>query len=67
LQQSWIPSCSGPHATGPPGSAGPAEVYAALRLGALLVAAGELPDPLPPQIEELARRYFELYPPEVKA
>jgi hypothetical protein len=30
------------------------------------VAAGELPDPLPPQIEELARAYFDLYPPEVK-
>ena len=38
-----------------------------MALGALLVAAGELPDPLPPQIEELARAYFELYPPEVKA
>jgi len=44
-----------------------AEVYAALWLGALLAAAGELPDPLPPPIEELARRYFEAYPPEVKA
>ena len=47
--------------------AGPAEVYAALWLGALLVASGELRDPLPPPIEELARRYFEAYPPEVKA
>ena len=37
---------------------GPTEVYAALWLGALLVAAGELPDPFPPPIEELARRYF---------
>lgn len=46
---------------------GPSEVYAALFFGALLVAAGELPDPMPPQIEELARAYFELYPPEVKA
>jgi hypothetical protein len=44
-----------------------AEVYAALWLGALLVAAGELPDPFPPPIEELARRYFELHAPEVKA
>jgi hypothetical protein len=44
-----------------------AEVYAALWLGALLAAAGELPDPFPPPIEELARRYFEAYPPEVKA
>jgi hypothetical protein len=46
---------------------GPAEVYAALWFGALLVAAGELPDPFPPPIEELALRYFEVYPPEVKA
>ena len=46
---------------------GPSEVYAALWLGALLVAAGELPDPFPPAIEELARAYFELFPPEVKA
>ena len=44
-----------------------AEVYAALWPGALLSAAGELPDPLPPQIEELARACFERYPPEVKA
>jgi hypothetical protein len=50
-----------------PGQEHASEVYAALRLGALLVAAGELPDPLPPQIEELARAYFELYPPDVKA
>jgi hypothetical protein len=27
----------------------------------------KLPDPFPPQIEELARTYFELYSPEVKA
>jgi hypothetical protein len=33
----------------------------------LLVAAGELSDPFPPPIEELARRYFEAYPPDVKA
>ncbi len=46
---------------------GPSEVYAALWLGALLVAAGELPDPFPAEIEELARRYFEAFPPEVKA
>ncbi len=45
----------------------PPEVYAALWLGALLVAAGELPDPFPPPIEGLARRYFERFPPEVKA
>ena len=44
-----------------------AEVYAAFFFGALLVAAGELPDPFPPPIEELARRYFERFPPEVKA
>ena len=46
---------------------GPAEVYAAFFLGALMVAAGELPDPLPPQIEELARAYFERFPPDGKA
>ena len=28
-----------------------------------MVVAGELPDPLPPQIEELARAYFEVCPP----
>jgi hypothetical protein len=44
-----------------------AEIYAALFLGALLVAAGELPDPFPPALEELSRRYFEVFPPEVKA
>jgi hypothetical protein len=31
------------------------------------VATGELRDPFPPPIEELARRYFEAYPPDVKA
>jgi len=46
---------------------GPAEVYAALWLGALLVAAGELPDPFPPPVEELAGRYFEEFPPDAKA
>jgi hypothetical protein len=46
---------------------GLAEVYAALWLGTLLVAAGELPDPFPPPIEELARRYFERFPPRAKA
>jgi hypothetical protein len=46
---------------------GPTEVYAALWLGALLAAAGEPPDPFPPPIEELARRYFEAFPPEAKA
>jgi hypothetical protein len=33
----------------------------------LLVASGELRDPFPPPIEELARRYFEAYPPDAKA
>jgi len=40
---------------------------AALWLGVLLVATGELRDPLPPELENLALRYFEAYPPEVKA
>ena len=35
--------------------------------GALLAAAGELPDPFPPAIEELARAYFERFPPDAKA
>ena len=52
---------------GPPRGCWPAEVYAALWLGALLVAAGELPDPFPPPIEELARAYFERFPPDVEA
>ena len=46
---------------------GPAEVYAALWIGALLVASGELGEPLPPAIEELAREYLERFPPEAKA
>jgi hypothetical protein len=50
-----------------PGAAGPAEVYAALWLGALLAATGQLPDPFPPTLADLARRYFSAYPPEVKA
>ena len=36
-------------------------------VGALLIASGELRDPFPPSLQELARRYFEAYPPEVKA
>jgi len=32
-----------------------------------MAAAGELPDPFPPPIEELARAYFEAFPPRVKA
>jgi hypothetical protein len=46
---------------------GPAEVYAALWSGALLVASGELSDPFPPAIEELVRTYIERYAPEAKA
>lgn len=45
----------------------PAEVYAALWLGALLVATGELRDPFPPHLEELPLRYFEAFPPHTKA
>ena len=44
-----------------------AEVYAALWIGALLAVTGQILDPLPPQIDDLAQRYFETYPPEVKA
>jgi hypothetical protein len=50
-----------------PTTAGRAKVYAALWFGALLVASGELPDPFPPAIEELARDYFERFAPEAKA
>jgi len=50
-----------------PAPAGPAEVYAALWRGALLVASGELRDPFPPPIEELAWRYFEAFPLDAKA
>jgi hypothetical protein len=47
---------------------GPAEVYAALWFGALLAATGAPVDPLPPTLADLARRYFEAFPPpEVKA
>jgi hypothetical protein len=46
---------------------GLADVYAALWIGALLVASGELSDPLPAAIEELAREYFERFAPEAKA
>lgn len=51
----------------PVSAPGPAEVYAALWFGALLVAAGELADPLPPTIDELTGEYFERYPAEAKA
>jgi hypothetical protein len=44
-----------------------AEVYAALWLGALLVVTGAPVDPFPAELEEIARRYFEAYPPRVKA
>jgi hypothetical protein len=43
---------------------GPAEVYAALWLGSLLIAGGAAIDPLP---AELAGRYFKAYPPHAKA
>ena len=34
---------------------------------ALLAATGAPVDPFPPALADLARRYFELYPPEGKA
>lgn len=46
---------------------GPAEVYAALWLGAILRATGAPIDPIPPALADLARRYFEWFPPEAKA
>jgi hypothetical protein len=52
--------------TAAPAAPGPAEVYAALWLGALLVAAGELRDPFPAELEELAREYFGRWAPEAK-
>lgn len=39
-----------------------AEVYAALWLGALLAATGQLRDPLSPEMGDLARRYFAASP-----
>ena len=43
------------------------DVYAALWLGALLIASGAATEPLPDHLEHLTRRYFALYPPEVEA
>jgi len=40
------------------------DVYAALWLGSLLIASGAA---TPDHLEALTRRYFALYPPEVKA
>jgi hypothetical protein len=42
-------------------------VYAALWLGALLIADGAAVDPFPTGIEELAWRYFDAYPPDAMA
>jgi hypothetical protein len=41
--------------------------YAALWLGALLATNGTVRDPFPLEIEELAWRYFEAYPPYAMA
>src|SRR5262249_27008275 len=48
-------------ASADPGQEHATEVYAAFWYSALLITAAELPDPLLPPIEELARAYFELY------
>lgn len=43
------------------------QVYAALWLGALLVATDAAVDQFPAELHELARRYFATYPPRAKA
>ena len=46
---------------------GPSEVYAALWLGALLVATRRPSRPFPPSLHDLARRYFATHLPRAKA
>jgi hypothetical protein len=46
---------------------GPAEVYAAFWIGSLLAATGQLRDPLPPELLDVARWYFRAFPPRAKA
>jgi hypothetical protein len=43
------------------------DVYGALWVGALMLASAMIKDPFPPELEEVAVTYFELFPPTAKA
>jgi hypothetical protein len=43
------------------------DVYGALWIGALLQASGAIQAPFSAELEEVAARYFELFPPTTKA
>jgi hypothetical protein len=43
------------------------DVYDALWIGALMLASAMIKDPFPPELEEVAVTYFELFPPTTKA
>jgi hypothetical protein len=43
------------------------DVYGALWIGALLLASGAIQDPFPSELDEVAARYFERFPPTTKA
>ena len=46
---------------------GTLDVYDALWIGALMLASAMIKDPFPPELEEVAVTYFELFPPTTKA
>lgn len=43
------------------------DVNDALWIGAPMLASGSIRDPFPAELEEVAARYFELFPPTTKA
>lgn len=43
------------------------DVNDALWIGVLMLASGSIKDPFPVELEEVAARYFELFPPTTKA
>ena len=43
------------------------DVNNALWIGPLMLASGSIVDPFPAEFEEVAARYFELFPPTTKA
>lgn len=43
------------------------DVNDALWIGALMLASGSIRDPFPAEFEEVAAKYFELFPPITKA
>lgn len=49
------------------GLAPPATILAALWYGALLFAVGQQQEPWPPDLDELAERYFAVFRSEVQA